>query len=522
MRRIFGIPGGGAVMHLIDAAADEGIAYTLTNHETTAAIASSVYWEQSGTPTACSVIMGPGITHAMHGAAYAFLERSPMLLLSSRQPDAIYEQTLSQRLSHPLLAAAVAKRHMDMRPDNAAHVANAALRIATQEPPGPVFVDMANDAHRVTVGQHGMRREEPARHVLFAQGAGEGLFEASRIVSTARRPLLLAGRGVVRARAGRALQALAEAWQAPVFTTLKAKDALPADHPWFAGTFAGAPFELELIGAADLIVVLGADAGEFAPGTLQLPAPVFDLSPYPREDEVYAAAYERTGAIAEAIDALGSLSPGGAWDFEMVAAYRRHASQALDIPATGLSVPAAVQLLRRWLPPDGIVACDVGLACAAAAHLWPASREGTFHVSKGLSTMGYAIPAAIGAQLADPKRRVLALSGDGSVLMRLGEIETMVREKLPVTIVAFTDQELGLIRVKQKQQKLPAVGVRFHADLRLDLTAEALGAASFLATTERELDVALAQAAQVTERPVLIQVAVDRPHAEELVGRIRG
>jgi acetolactate synthase I/II/III large subunit len=261
------------------------------------------------------------------------------------------------------------------------------------------------------------------------------------------------------------------------------------------------------VGGADLLVAAGFDAIEVIMHWKHR-MPVIHVDRLPNTDEVYRSELDLVGDVGGALSALAELAPGGArWEEGAVAAHRREYLARCVIGGDRLTPTQVVFAAREILEQDALVVSDVGSHKMLLGGLWRTERPGTFFMSNGLGTMGFSLPAAIAAQIVEPRRRVVSFVGDGGLAMTVGELGTAVDRRLPVVVVVFNDRSLDRILRKQEAQGYPAVGTTFgNPDLvRL---AEAYGAAGFRAAAEREFRDAL-ERALAAGGPALVDARID-------------
>jgi len=330
--------------------------------------------------------------------------------------------------------------------------------------------------------------------------------------TSARRPLILAGLGLEPEAPYPALRELAEAAHAPVVVLPKSKGALPDDHPLSAGTVGLTRTDpvYEIIAEADCVLAVGFDVVELVK-KWEHPAPLLRVANWPNEDPVLPAATEYVGPIGPALQQLSDNSfatePG--WGAERVQRLREKlAARALPAPASGKVLPQSyLAAMRRHLPAHSLLAVDVGSHKIFSSLEWPALHPNRFFLSNGLSCMGFALPAAIGAALARPDEPVLCLIGDAGLAMCLGELGVLARLGLPVTVVVPVDNAIDLIRAHQQRQGAPIHGTEFPAPDFCAIAA-AHGIPSAKVTTDAECDAALAQATRANG-PFLVEVHID-------------
>ena len=337
---------------------------------------------------------------------------------------------------------------------------------------------------------------------------------AARIRS-AKLPLVLIGLGATPQLAP-AVRAFVERLGAPFMVTGKSKGVLADDHPLFMGVASGLAIDrdiVETIRTADVILGIGFDPVECDKSWFAgVPIVAIDSA---FMDEGDYRPQQCVGDIAALLTQLTAVLPGPQpWPADLFAA-RRKAIVREPRKGSGLSVLAVLAALREVFPRDGIVTTDVGSHKFVAGQFWPVYEPGTFLMSNGLSSMGYGVPAAIGAQLARPERRVMAIVGDGGMLMMTHELALIRERKLPVIIICLVDRSLSLIRAAQRKRGLGNYGVDFTPPDFAALAA-AFGIRGESPKTIPDLRTAV-QRALDERRPTLLQVEIDINEYFELV-----
>jgi acetolactate synthase-1/2/3 large subunit len=246
----------------------------------------------------------------------------------------------------------------------------------------------------------------------------------------------------------------------PVLTTYKASGVVPASHPGLAGFFTGATAEAELIHAADLIVLFGLDPIEIIPGRWPYRSPVLDLCPAPATPLAVAPTCRVTGDLAAIANALApGLSPSD-WTSGEIDAARRAIAAKLILGGVGHTVATTVEAAAQAAPAGTRLTVDAGAHMFSTFAAWPAVEPFGALKSNGLSSMGYALPAAIASALEEPERHVVAVTGDGGLMMCLGELATAAARGCRLTVIVINDAALSLIDVKQQHQQYRSSGVR--------------------------------------------------------------
>jgi len=526
--RIFGVPGGGSNLEVLEAARARGLPFVLCHQEWAACIMAAVTGELTGRPGAVLSTLGPGVTASATGLAHAALDRSPLIYISDRHPGAVLQFSSHQYLDHAGHLGPITKGSITVSPESAGHWIAHAVQLALAEPRGPVHLDLPADV----AGQAAIPTAASVTPPPPPALDGERLERAARMIRAAKRPIVIAGLGC-RPVDTKWLCAFAEALPAPVLTTYKAKGAIPDPHPLALGIFTGGALEEPLVKRADLIIAFGLDTVELIPRRWSYSAPVLSLTRCPSADPRLRApgggAYfdpvlevvGEPGAILE--DLAPRIVPQGTqadWDVGEVERIRRERLAALEVPVPGLAPHRVAQMTRELTPGGSIATVDAGAHMFQTTTYWQALEPGELLISNGLATTGFALPAAIAAQLVHPSRRVVCFTGDGGLMMVASELETVARLRLPILIVVFNDEALSLIEVKQEQKGFEGVSMRYAGpDLRA--LARAFGLRAFTAIDEPTLNQALI-AAQTAPGPALIDARIDPSGYRRMLEIVRG
>ncbi|OGK91715.1 MAG: hypothetical protein A2X51_04155 [Candidatus Rokubacteria bacterium GWC2_70_24] len=525
--RLFGVPGGGSNLDLLEAARAQGLPFVLCHQESAACIMAAVTGELTGSPGAALATLGPGVTASATGLAYAFLDRAPMLLFTDRHPAAALRFTTHQTVDHRGHLGPIVKDSSALGAGSASHETVRALRLALGEPRGPVHLDLPADVAAQECAPGPLDAVAPP-----LPAPDDGLLDrAAALIRAARRPLIVAGLGC-RIEDSKWLRAFAEALPAPVLTTYKAKGAIPEPHPLALGVFTGGVLEEPVVSRADLIIAFGLDPVELIPRAWAYGNPVLSLARCPSTapglrapggGAYFTPALEVVGDLGGILEALAPRLAGAAaadWDVGWVDRMKRERLAALQVPVPGLAPHRVVQIARDLTPIGAIATVDAGAHMFPVTAYWHAVEPGECLISNGLATMGFALPAAIAAALVHPGRRVLCFTGDGGLMMVAAELETAARLGLPILIVVFDDAALSLIQVKQEQ--------RGHAGTSMQYTgpdfpalARAFGIRAWVARTEAELGSALV-AAQSGAGPALIAARIDASGYRRTLEIVRG
>jgi acetolactate synthase-1/2/3 large subunit len=525
--RVFGVPGGGSNLELLEAARVQGLPFVLAHQEWAACIMAAVTGELSGHPGAAISTLGPGVTASATGLAHARLDRAPMLYVSDRHPEAALAFTTHQAIDHRAHVGAIVKGTVTVTPDSASHWIAHAVQLALSEPRGPVHLDLPADV----AGRDAVPMAVNVTPPPPARPAADALERAAALIRGARRPVVLAGLGCRLADA-KWLRAFCEALPAPLLTTYKAKGALPDPHPLAMGVFTGGALEEPFVRQADLIIAFGLDPVELIPRAWPYQAPVLNLTRCPSDSPglvapgggaYYKPAGEVMGDLGGILEELAprlASAVAADWDVAAVDRWRRERRAALEVPVAGLAPHRVAQLAREFLPAGAIATVDAGAHMFPVTAYWDALEPGECLISNGLATMGFALPAAIAAQLQHPDRRVVCFTGDGGLMMVAAELETVARLGLPIVIIVFDDQALSLIEVKQEQRGIVGASMRY-AGPDFPALARAFGLRAWIAKDEETFRNALV-AAQAAPGPTLIDARIDASGYRRTLEIVRG
>ncbi|HEX5474097.1 MAG TPA: thiamine pyrophosphate-binding protein [Vicinamibacterales bacterium] len=511
VRALFGVPGGGGNLDLLEAARRRGLRFVLSQTETAGAIMASAQAELTGAPGACLCTLGPGVASIANGAAHASLDRVPLIIVSDARGDdqAAFEH---QRVDHGALLGPLVKSSCVLQADGAAEAIASAIATALSAPCGPVHLDCAPGVLASPAIQLHRPASPPAPPPAALSEAVAALLRGSR------RPIVIAGLGARSATS--AIRRLCALHSIPALVTYKGKGVIADDDPSFAGVFTLGEVERAIVGQADLILALGLDPVELLPRIWPYDAPVIAANDWPSTAAQVPAHATLAGPLAASVAALDAgLTQPAAWRAGDIVNARQRQRDAVCVPVSGLSPADAVDVLAA-AGAASLVTIDAGAHMFPATTLWAVREPGRLLISNGLATMGYALPAAIGAALLAPDEPVVALTGDGGLLMCLGELHTVVRERLPVVVVVFADEHLSLIAIKQDRRALPRTGVGTGA-VDWCRIGEAMGFSAERATDARRLERAVASAL-ARRAPTLIEVRVDPGGYGQMIANIRG
>ncbi len=516
VERVFGIPGE-ENLDVMDSLKESGMEFVLTRHENSAAFMALTCARLTNRPNVCLSTLGPGATNMVTGVAEAFLSYIPLIAMTGQVGSDQAFVPRKQYLDLEHLYRPVTKGSFSVRaPDNLPSVMRRAFQLALEERPGPVHLELPEDAMKATVRGEPLRRSRT--HGLHLDPST--LEKVRGIISSSKRPLIIAGPGVFRAGAGESLRRFARSWGIPVAHTWHGGGVMPYDDE----------LSLNLVGLRardrvrkvfelmDTVLLVGYDVPEFQPTFWDIGAPK-------RIVGLVSAPLEAVPRLQVEMQLVGPLEPmlrrlstnakrkrNGAME------QRQDLMACIDgCPSDSFPVKPqlVVRTIRKRLGKSDICTSDVGAHMIWLTRLYPVYKENTLLLTNGLIPMGIGLPSAIGAKLVHPERKVVAVVGDGGLLMSAGELETAKRLGTNFVTVVFNDSGLGLIKLKHERAYKRHYGTDF-GNPDMVRFAESFGAKGYRVSTAAELDEVLRRALKDDEL-ALIDVPIDYRENSDLL-----
>ncbi len=455
---LFGYPGG-TIMPFYDALVDSRLKHILVRHEQGAALAANGYARASGKVGVCVATSGPGASNLVTGIADAMLDSVPMVCITGQVATPLLGTDAFQELDVFGLTLPIVKHSWLVRSvDELPRVVREAFRIAREGRPGPVLIDLPKDVQVADASHLPTHVPETVNPPAAPQHAA--LAEALAAIAAAEKPVIYAGGGIALGDAVADFRTFVDTTAIPTVLTLRGLGALPAQHPHYLGMLGmhGTRAANMAVQESDLLVVVGARFDDRATGKLS------EFAPFARVIHIDADAYEisklrgadiavpgNVGTALRALTAGVETAPAHqqAWR-KRCATHRERFAARYDAPGTHIYAPALLKRLSEVAPADAIIACDVGQHQMWVAQHCRFNHPRNHLTSGALGTMGFGLPAAMGAQFACPDRTVVLVSGDGSFMMNVQELATIARCRLPVKIVLLDNSSLGMVRQWQE------------------------------------------------------------------------
>ncbi|MGM3174498.1 acetolactate synthase large subunit [Dickeya lacustris] len=513
---VTGIPGGAALPLYHALGKSQTIRHVLARHEQGAGFIAQGMARVSGKAAVCMASSGPGATNLLTAIADAKLDSIPLVCITAQVSSGMIGTDAFQEVDTYGISIPVTKHNYLVRDiSELPQVINDAFRLAQSGRPGPVWVDIPKDVQTATIEL----AQLPAPAALSPAPAidTQALRAAAAMINQAKRPILYLGGGIISAGAHQQAIELAERAGLPTTMTLMALGAMPVDHPLSLGMLGmhAARCTNLILQQSDLLIVLGARFDDRAIGKAEQFCP--DASVIHIDIDPAELGKIRTPHVAlnaDVADALTQLLPlidtqsRQAWRDEVQALQREF---PLNMPRVDdpLSHYGLVHAVAGQLDDNAIITTDVGQHQMWVAQAYPLRRSRQWLTSGGLGTMGFGLPAAIGAALAAPERTVVCFSGDGSLMMNIQEMATAVEEQLNVKIVLMNNQALGLVHQQQAlfyQQNYVASDYRYQTNFLA--IAAGFGFATCDLNAADDPHAALRDALQ-RPGPVLIHAAID-------------
>ena len=531
---MFGLPGG-AILPVYDPILDSSIRHVLVRHEQGAGHMAEGYAHATGKPGVCMVTSGPAATNVVTPLADAMLDSVPMVCITGQVPLAAIGTDAFQECDTTGITMAVTKHNFLVTDaQDIPRIIHEAFHIATTGRPGPVLVDIPKDIVDPTNPKSAMTWYDPDSVPMELPGyrpVMEGdpalIDEAAALIAQAERPVLYVGGGVLKARAAEPLLKLAELLQIPVVTTLMARGAFPDRHelclgmPGMHGNYTAVTAMQE----SDLLISLGARFDDRVTGKLDGFAPTakiihVDIDPA----ELGKVRQYNVGiqgdcklvieGLIEATENLGASAQADRSDWRSIVSGWQEKFPLVyedSLPGDKLKPQFVMEQLRDGNPHDTILCSGVGQHQMHASQFWKFDHPYTWINSGGLGTMGFSIPAAIGAKAGMPDRRVWAVDGDGNFQMTAQELVTATVEDIPIKVALFNNSYLGMVRQWQEMFYDERFSEVHLSDNVPDYVkwAEAMGAVGIRVESPEEVAPAIAKANEIDDRSVVVEFVTD-------------
>jgi acetolactate synthase-1/2/3 large subunit len=519
---VFGYPGG-AVLPIYDALFESSIRHILGRHEQGVAHAADGYARATGKVGVCIATSGPGATNLVTGIATANMDSIPMVCFTGQVGTPLIGRDAFQEADITGITMPITKHNYVVeRTEDVARTVKEAFYIASTNRPGPVVVDLPKDVMERSIHYKPEEVEVNLRGYRVMKGYNSGqVISAVELIKTAKRPVIYAGGGVISSNASAELRELALKRKIPVTTTLMGMGAFPGNNYLNLGMLGmhGTRYANYAIGESDLLIAIGVRFDDRVTGNIATFAPHarvihidIDAAEIGKNVDVDVPIVGQVKEILQGINQrLDEVTEYWEWH-QTIDRWKEEFPLRYGTSCEGRIMPQnVIEKIYDLTRGNAIITTEVGQNQMWAAQYYKFEHPRTFLTSGGLGTMGYGLPAAIGAKIGRPDLPVIDIAGDGSIQMNIQELATAVQYQLPVIVCILNNQFLGMVR---QWQGLFYGGRYSYTDMshQPDFVklAEAYGAIGIRVSREEELNQALEQALQATDRPVVLDILVER------------
>jgi acetolactate synthase-1/2/3 large subunit len=524
---MFGLPGG-AILPVYDPLIDSSIRHILVRHEQGAGHMAEGYAHATGRPGVAMVTSGPAATNIVTPLCNAYMDSIPIVVVTGQVPYSVIGSDAFQECDTVGITMPVTKHNwLITDPQDVPRVLREAFHVATTGRPGPVLVDMPKDVSNQEMDWYWPDDVDLPGYKPNTKGHPKQIKDAARLMGEAERPVIYAGGGILKARAAEALRELAELTGIHVITTLMARGSFPDDHPLALGMpgMHGNYTAVTSMQKSDLLIALGSrfddrvtgKVGTFAPDAKVIHVDVdpAELGKVRRPDVPIVGdcrlVIEELVKAVKADRSKRDWPDLTAWDHQLDD-WKREFPLKYDQHDDGPLKPQyCIESLRDNTPDDTIVVAGVGQHQMWTSQLWQFNHPYTWVNSGGLGTMGFAVPASIGAKVGKPERMVWAVDGDGCFQMTAQELVTASAERIPVKIAILNNAYLGMVRQWQELFYEERYSEVYLSPDLPDYTkwAEAMGCVGFRVDDPSDVVPTIEKANEIDDRPVVVDFRVD-------------
>jgi len=525
---MFGIPGG-AILPAYDPIFDSKIRHILVRHEQGAGHAATGYAQATGRVGVCIATSGPGATNLVTPLADAQMDSVPVVAITGQVASGAIGTDAFQEADIRGITMPVTKHNFLVTdPKDIPRAIAEAFHIASTGRPGAVLVDIAKDALQTMTDYNYPKNIDLAGYHPITKPTDGSIRDAARLIAESSAPVLYVGGGAIKAEAHKELLQLAELTGAPVVTTLMALGSFPNSHPQHLGMpgMHGTVAAVTALQKADLLITLGARFDDRVTGKLSSFAPDAkvihaDIDPA----EIGKNRHADVAVVGDLKLSIAALVPAvkdefkkskpdlGAW-WKQVNSWRERFPLAYDLPSDGTISPQyVIERIGKISGPDSIYVAGVGQHQMWASQFISYEKPRTWLNSGGLGTMGYAVPAAMGAKVGAPNTTVWAIDGDGCFQMTNQELVTCALNNIPIKVAIINNESLGMVRQWQtlfynerySNTQLESKRIPDFAKL-----AEAMGCVGLSCEKPEDVDRVIHQAMEINDRPVVVDFNVHR------------
>ena len=514
---IFGYPGG-VLLPLCDHLYDSGIKFVLVRHEQGAAHAVDGFARSSGKIGVCMATSGPGATNLATGIATAYMDSIPMIAITAQVATNLIGSDAFQEVDITGITRPITKHNYLIKDvADIARTVKEAFYIARSGRPGPVLIDLPVDIQRAESEFEYPDKVDIRSYKPVYEGHPLQIERACRMIKESKKPLLIAGGGIIGANASEELKKFVETANIPTTFTLMGLGSLPIEHPLSLGMLGmhGTKYANYAVIESDLLIAIGCRFDDRITGKIEDFAPNariihIDIDPtsISKNIVVDVPIVGNAKDILEQFNEKITFEPRKEWITKIKEWKEKY---PLFYKKNGLKPQYIIEKISALLPEDAIICTEVGQNQMWTAQYYKFKKPRTFITSGGLGTMGFGFPAAIGAQFANPGKVVVDIAGDGSIQMNIQELATAVYHRLPIKIIILNNFCLGMVRQWQElfYNKRYAYTCTENAQPDFAKLAEAYGAIGYKVVSVEEFDGIISKVLEEKDKPVILDCRID-------------
>ena len=532
---IFGIPGEETNDLMISLSESETIKFILVRHEQAAAFMADVYGRLTNKVGVCLATLGPGATNLTTGVASANMDRSPLLAITGQTEITKMHKESHQNMDPVTMFTPITKWTWSIRDaDGIPEILRRAFKIATEEKKGATHLDLPVDVAKMET----LLKPLSSKTRILSRPTPSTLQDAAKMILMAKAPIILVGNGCIRNNASHLIRRFTNLTGIYSMNTFMGKGVISDSSPTHMGTIGikESDYALHALKLADIVISIGYDLVEYSPKNWNgsnLKKIIHIDSTSAEVDNYYIPDLEISGDLRLTVKLLTNTIMRFQREMRITSTTKQHINlartrfqkikeevdwrieQFIDDESFPIKPEKLILDVRKVLSSEDILVSDVGAHKLWIAKIFKTFSPNTCIISNGFCSMGFALPGSIGAQLACPSRKVVAICGDGGFLMNIQELETAVRLQLPIVIVVLCDSDLGVISTKQRLEFGRSVFTNFNNPDFVKL-AEGFGAKGYRITSPSEFQLALKEALKSLTTPVVIAIDIDADRNELL------
>ena len=515
VQKVFGVPGGGSSLDLIDSFDKVGIEFHLVKREDTAVIMASVFGELTRSIGVALVTKGPGLSNSINGIAYSSLDRSPLILFSDGFSDKLSSFVTHQVFDQKKLMSPFSKNYTNLQNENPEKEFKNIVSKALIPPYGPVYIELISSVAQTIIENKNFEPNNDNADKSFSLDD-----KVISLIEKSTKPVIILGLENLIEDTSKTVTEIIDFVNCPTLVTYKAKGVIPDKHRNLVGIFTGGKAEQISILDSDLIVLIGLDPVELILQPWPYDIPVLNISLVNYETHYVSPKASLIGNLSANLEKIKTFFNKSDWRSSEIKSFKQIIKSKLTFPSNNTLNPQSIVELAQKYNKNQRISIDAGAHMFSATAFWNAKQPFDVLISNGLATMGFALPAAISSALANPEKGAIAFTGDGGFMMCCSELATAVQYNTNILVIVFNDGALSLIDIKQKSRNLKRLGTTWPRSNFAEV-ANGFGCKSWKVEDVSSYENALMEASNL-KGPSLIDVWVDPDGYKEQLKSLRG